>query len=84
MRELLHEELPDLLETQEGQEFSEAFRDEYDEPNPNLYAIYGYEAMQLALDSIACVKSVEVVQHGPAQSPGSKASRPPGAPRLVG
>jgi branched-chain amino acid transport system substrate-binding protein len=38
---------------QEGQEFFEAFREKYDEPNPNPYAIYGYEAMRLALDAIA-------------------------------
>jgi branched-chain amino acid transport system substrate-binding protein len=36
----------------EGQEFFDAFRDKYDEPNPNPYAIYGYEAMRLALDAI--------------------------------
>jgi branched-chain amino acid transport system substrate-binding protein len=36
----------------EGQEFFDAFREKYDEPNPNPYAIYGYEAMRLALDSI--------------------------------
>jgi branched-chain amino acid transport system substrate-binding protein len=37
----------------EGQEFFDAFRKKYDEPNPNPYAIYGYEAMRLALDAIA-------------------------------
>jgi branched-chain amino acid transport system substrate-binding protein len=36
----------------EGQEFFDAFRGKYDEPNPNPYAIYGYEAMRLALDAI--------------------------------
>jgi branched-chain amino acid transport system substrate-binding protein len=36
----------------EGQEFFDAFRDKHDEPNPNPYAIYGYEAMRLALDAI--------------------------------
>jgi branched-chain amino acid transport system substrate-binding protein len=36
----------------EGQEFFDAFRAKYDEPNPNPYAIYGYEAMRLALDAI--------------------------------
>jgi branched-chain amino acid transport system substrate-binding protein len=36
----------------EGQEFFAAFREKYDEPNPNPYAIYGYEAMRLALDAI--------------------------------
>jgi branched-chain amino acid transport system substrate-binding protein len=35
-----------------GQEFFDAFREKYDEPNPNPYAIYGYEAMRLALDAI--------------------------------
>jgi branched-chain amino acid transport system substrate-binding protein len=37
----------------EGQDFFDAFREKYDEPNPNPYAIYGYEAMRLALDAIA-------------------------------
>ena len=36
----------------EGQEFFASFRENYDEPNPNPYAIYGYEAMRLALDAI--------------------------------
>jgi branched-chain amino acid transport system substrate-binding protein len=36
----------------EGQEFFAAFREKYNEPNPNPYAIYGYEAMRLALDAI--------------------------------
>ena len=36
----------------EGQEFFDAFRETHDEPNPNPYAIYGYEAMRLALDAI--------------------------------
>jgi branched-chain amino acid transport system substrate-binding protein len=36
----------------EGQEFFDDFRRKYDEPNPNPYAIYGYEAMRLALDAI--------------------------------
>jgi branched-chain amino acid transport system substrate-binding protein len=35
-----------------GQAFFDAFRDKHDEPNPNPYAIYGYEAMRLALDAI--------------------------------
>jgi branched-chain amino acid transport system substrate-binding protein len=35
-----------------GQEFFDSFRQKYDEPNPNPYAIYGYEAMRLALDAI--------------------------------
>jgi branched-chain amino acid transport system substrate-binding protein len=36
----------------EGQEFFDAFTEKYNEPNPNPYAIYGYEAMRLALDAI--------------------------------
>jgi branched-chain amino acid transport system substrate-binding protein len=36
----------------EGQQFFESFRKKYNEPNPNPYAIYGYEAMRLALDAI--------------------------------
>ncbi|HEX5622349.1 MAG TPA: branched-chain amino acid ABC transporter substrate-binding protein [Solirubrobacteraceae bacterium] len=36
----------------DGQEFFNSFREKYDEPNPNPYAIYGYEAMRLALDAI--------------------------------
>ena len=36
----------------EGQEFFELFEEKYDEPNPNPYSIYGYEAMRLALDAI--------------------------------
>ena len=36
----------------EGREFFEAFEREYNEANPDPYAIYGYEAMRLALDAI--------------------------------
>ncbi|HET8756274.1 MAG TPA: branched-chain amino acid ABC transporter substrate-binding protein [Solirubrobacteraceae bacterium] len=36
----------------DGQEFFKEFRTKYNEPNPNPYAIYGYEAMRLALDAI--------------------------------
>jgi branched-chain amino acid transport system substrate-binding protein len=36
----------------EGQQFFDSFRKKYNEPNPNPYAIYGYEAMRLALDAI--------------------------------
>jgi branched-chain amino acid transport system substrate-binding protein len=36
----------------EGQEFFQQFAKKYDEPNPNPYAVYGYEAMRLALDAI--------------------------------
>jgi branched-chain amino acid transport system substrate-binding protein len=38
---------------EDGQAFFNAFREKHDEPNPNPYAIYGYEAMRLALDAIA-------------------------------
>jgi branched-chain amino acid transport system substrate-binding protein len=36
----------------EGQEFFSQFEEKYGEPNPDPYAIYGYEAMRLALDAI--------------------------------
>jgi branched-chain amino acid transport system substrate-binding protein len=36
----------------EGQEFFKQFTEKYGEKNPDPYAIYGYEAMRLALDSI--------------------------------
>jgi branched-chain amino acid transport system substrate-binding protein len=36
----------------EGQEFFRAYEQKYNERNPNPYAIYGYEAMSLALDAI--------------------------------
>jgi branched-chain amino acid transport system substrate-binding protein len=36
----------------EGQDFFQQFADKYGEPNPDPYAIYGYEAMRLALDAI--------------------------------
>ena len=36
----------------EGREFFEEFEREYGDPSPDPYAIYGYEAMRLALDAI--------------------------------
>jgi branched-chain amino acid transport system substrate-binding protein len=36
----------------EGQEFFQQFEEKYGETNPDPYAIYGYEAMRLALDAI--------------------------------
>jgi branched-chain amino acid transport system substrate-binding protein len=36
----------------EGKEFFEQFSQKYGEDNPDPYAIYGYEAMRLALDAI--------------------------------
>jgi branched-chain amino acid transport system substrate-binding protein len=35
----------------EGQKFFDDFEAEYGEPNPDPYAIYGYEAMRLVLDT---------------------------------
>jgi branched-chain amino acid transport system substrate-binding protein len=36
----------------QGQEFFKSYTEKYGEENPDPYAIYGYEAMELALDSI--------------------------------
>jgi len=36
-----------------GQDFLKAYSDKYGDDNPDPYAIYGYEAMKLALDTIA-------------------------------
>jgi branched-chain amino acid transport system substrate-binding protein len=36
----------------QGREFFKAYTQKYGEANPDPYAIYGYEAMELALDSI--------------------------------
>jgi len=36
----------------EGQEFFKEFAEKYGDDNPDPYAIYGYEAMRLALDAI--------------------------------
>jgi branched-chain amino acid transport system substrate-binding protein len=43
----------DLKSYPGGQEFLKAYADKYGESNPDPYAIYGYEAMNLALDTIA-------------------------------
>ena len=43
----------------EGQEFFKAFSEKYGEDNPDPYAIYGYEAMRLALDAIERSKTGE-------------------------
>jgi len=43
----------------EGQEFFDAFTQKYGEDKPDPYAIYGYEAMRLALDAIARSKTGE-------------------------
>jgi branched-chain amino acid transport system substrate-binding protein len=42
-----------------GQEFFKAFTEKYGVNNPDPYAIYGYEAMSLALDAIARSKTGE-------------------------
>jgi branched-chain amino acid transport system substrate-binding protein len=36
----------------DGKEFFDQYEKKYNNPNPNPYAIYGYEAMRLALDAI--------------------------------
>jgi len=36
----------------EGQKFFADFEAKYDEPNPDPYAVYGYEAMRLVIDAI--------------------------------
>jgi branched-chain amino acid transport system substrate-binding protein len=43
----------------DGQEFFKAFSEKYGEDNPDPYAIYGYEAMRLALDAIDRSKTGE-------------------------
>ena len=43
----------------EGQEFFKTYTEKYGEENPDPYAIYGYEAMQLALDAIKRSKTGE-------------------------
>jgi branched-chain amino acid transport system substrate-binding protein len=43
----------------EGQEFFKSYTQKYGEANPDPYAIYGYEAMQLALDAIKRSKTGE-------------------------
>src|SRR4051794_29115987 len=43
----------------EGQEFFKAYSEKYGEAHPDPYAIYGYEAMRLALDAIDRSKTGE-------------------------
>ena len=43
----------DLQSYPGGQEFVDAFSEKYGNDNPDPYAIYGYEAMKLGLDTIA-------------------------------
>jgi branched-chain amino acid transport system substrate-binding protein len=44
--------LPESELPPEGQEFYAAYAEKYGEETPDPYAIYGYEAMRLALDAI--------------------------------
>jgi branched-chain amino acid transport system substrate-binding protein len=43
----------------EGQEFFKSYTEKYGEASPDPYAIYGYEAMELALDAIKRSKTGE-------------------------
>jgi branched-chain amino acid transport system substrate-binding protein len=43
----------DLKSYPGGKDFLKAYEDKYGEANPDPYAIYGYEAMKLGLDTIA-------------------------------
>jgi branched-chain amino acid transport system substrate-binding protein len=43
----------------QGQEFFKSYTEKYGEASPDPYAIYGYEAMQLALDAIKRSKTGE-------------------------
>jgi len=43
----------------QGQEFFKSYTQKYGEANPDPYAIYGYEAMELALDAIKRSKTGE-------------------------
>jgi branched-chain amino acid transport system substrate-binding protein len=47
----------DLKSYPGGKEFLKAYADKYGESNPDPYAIYGYEAMKLGLDTIASLGS---------------------------
>ena len=40
-----------------GKSFLSAYRTAYGDPNPDPYAIYGYEAMKLGLDTVASLGS---------------------------
>jgi branched-chain amino acid transport system substrate-binding protein len=42
----------DLKSYPGGQKFLESFKAKYNNPNPDPYAIYGYEAMKLTIDTI--------------------------------
>ena len=54
----------DLTSYPGGQEFIKAFSAEYGEDNPDPYAIYGYEAMQLTLDTIEAAGQAGTTREG--------------------
>ncbi len=54
----------DLKSYPGGQEFIEAFEAEYGEANPDPYAIYGYEAMDLVIDTIEAAGAEGTTREG--------------------
>jgi branched-chain amino acid transport system substrate-binding protein len=54
----------DLQSYPGGQEFVAAFKGEYGEENPDPYAIYGYEAMQLVMDTIKAAGAEGTTREG--------------------
>ena len=54
----------DLTSYPGGQDFIKAFSAEYGEDKPDPYAIYGYEAMQLTLDTIKAAGAAGTTREG--------------------
>ncbi len=54
----------DLQSYPGGQEFAKAFEAEYGESNPDPYAIYGYDAMDLVIDTIAAAGAEGTTREG--------------------
>ncbi len=54
----------DLQSYPGGKEFIAAFTEEYNEDKPDPYAIYGYEAMQLVLDTIEAAGEAGTTKEG--------------------
>jgi len=54
----------DLRSYPGGEEFVKAFSEEYDEDSPDPYAIYGYEAMELTLDTIRAAGKAGATREG--------------------
>ena len=54
----------DLTSYPGGQQFLKAFSEAYDEDNPDPYAIYGYEAMRLVLDTIEAAGQAGTTREG--------------------